>query len=81
MKVHDDNFVGVPDELFDVLNDFVEGIHADKVVDNPVFLRRESVDRNSASAETFKKGHLENRYIHSKAAIKKGYLRSKYLTP
>ena len=81
MKVHDDDFLGVPDELFDVLNDFVEGIHADKVVDNPVFLRRESVDRNSASAETFKKGHLENRYIHSKAAINKGYLRSKYLTP
>ena len=49
MKVHDDNFVGVSDELFDVLNDFVEGIHTDKVVDYPVFLRRESVDRNSAS--------------------------------
>ena len=72
MKVHDDNFVGVSDELFDVLNDFVEGIHADKVVDNPVFLRRESVDRNSESTKTLSKGHLDNARFIQRLLLKKG---------
>ena len=72
MKVHDDNFVGVSDELFDVLNDFVEGIHADKVVDNPVFLRRESVDRNSASTKTFSEGHLDNARFIQRLLLTKG---------
>ena len=69
MKVHDDNFVGVSDELFDVLNDFVEGIHTDKVVDYPVFLRRESVDRNSASTKTF---NLDNSRFILRLQLTKG---------
>ena len=48
MKIHDDDFLGIPHEPLNVLNDFIQRVHVYKVVSHPVFFRRKVVNADPA---------------------------------